>query len=155
MAEDFATAAARFCSVIEQVGSVSRMRWFAAVEAALSDVYARAVQLPPGGSAESGLGGRMSTDERSELFAALRLKTGNDDRYWQVFDPVEQISVAQSSLADDLAEIYHSLREGLGALRSGAAPDDVMFEWRSSFELHWATHAIGAMSALRVAQRNL
>lgn len=155
MAEDFATAAARFCSVIERAGSVSRARWFAAVEAALSDVYARAVQLPSDGSAVSGLGGGMSTDEWSSLFASLKLKTGDEDGYWQVFDPAEQISVAQSSLADDLAEIYRALREGLGELRSGASPDEVMFDWRSSFELHWATHAIGALSALRAAQKNL
>ena len=95
----------------------------------------------------------MSTDEWSELYGALKSKTGTDDQYWQVFDPSDQASLVASSLADDLADIYRELRGGLEALRSGAAPDDVMFEWRTSFDIHWATHAVGALSALRVASK--
>jgi hypothetical protein len=148
--------AARFCSVIEQTDHVSRGKWLAEVEAALSAVYASAVQLPSLGSliVDQPVG-RMSTDEWSELYAALRLKTGTDDTYWHVFDPGERTAVVQGSLADDLAEIYRSLGAGLEALRSGAAPEDVIFGWRSGFDLHWATHAVGAMSALRGAQKKL
>ena len=155
MAEDFATAAARFCSVIEQAGGLARERWLAEVERALSDVYASAVRLPGVGSISDRPMAHMSSDEWSELYAALGSKTGNDDRYWHVVDPSDQSSVVSSSLADDLAEIYRSLREGLEAMRSGVAPDEVMFEWRTSFDVHWATHAVGAMGALRAALKNL
>ena len=96
----------------------------------------------------------MSSDEWAELYAALGSKTGEDDRYWRVLDPSDEASVVSGSLADDLAEIYRSLRAGLEAMRSGTAPDDVMFEWRTSFDIHWSSHAVGAMSALRAALRD-
>lgn len=139
---------------MEQAGGLSRRRWLDEVEAALSDVYASAVRLPSVDPAtEEPVRGRMSTDEFSALFASMKSKTGTDDRYWQLLDPSEQISLAESSLADDLAEIYMDLRASLDAARSGAAPDDVMFEWRTSFDIHWATHAVGALGALRAASR--
>jgi hypothetical protein len=156
VAEGFADAAARFCSVIEQAAGLPRRRWLVEVEAALSDVYASAVRLPAVDPAtEESVRGRMSTDDWSMLYAALKSKTGTEDRYWQVLDPSEQISLVESSLADDLADIYSELRRGLEAMRSGAAPDDVMFEWRTSFDIHWAAHAVGALSALRGASKEL
>jgi hypothetical protein len=153
VAEDFATAAARFCSVVEG-GGVPRA-WVGKVEVALSDVYASALRLPSVGSISALPVVRMSSEEWSALYAALGSMIGDDDRYWRMTDPSDGASVVSSSLADDLAEIYRSLRLGLEAMRSGAPPDDVLFEWRAGFELHWATHAIGALSALRNAQRNL
>jgi uncharacterized protein DUF5063 len=155
VAEDFANAAARFCSVIEQAGGLARARWLAEVERALSDVYASAVGLPAVGLFHDGPGGSMSSDEWSELYAALKSKIGSEDQYWHVLDPGNQASLVLSSLADDLADIYRSLRAGLEAMRSGAAPEDVMFEWRASFDIHWAALAVGAMGALRAALKNL
>jgi hypothetical protein len=155
LAEDFATAATRFCSVIERVGDSSRSRWLAEVEAALSEVYASAVRLPHVGPATDEPWRGMSTDEWSSLFDALLLKTGTDDGYWRILDPGDQASVVRSSLADDLADVYRALRGGVNAVRSGVAPEEVLFEWRLGFDSHWASHAVGALTALRAAQKNI
>ena len=57
------------------------------------------------------------------------------------------------SLADDLADIYRDVKNGLVAEQAGAAarPNDVLWTWRFAFESHWATHAADALRALQTA----
>jgi len=93
----------------------------------------------------------MSPDEWRSSFEKLRSLLGDADAYQRVFAMGDQESTVSASLADDLADIYRELRVGLDALRSGASPEDVLFEWRNSFEIHWAPHALGALGAMRRA----
>ena len=151
--EDFGRAAARFCALIERVGVVPLRRWLFDVEGALATVYASAAKLPDVGPATDQMIHRMPHAEWAALFEELRAVLGNVDTYWLVFDPRNQSSVVSASLADDLADIYRELRSGLDASRSGAPPEDVLFDWRSSFESHWGT--IGALGAIRDAVQKL
>jgi hypothetical protein len=148
VAEDFASAAARFCAAIEAVGRIPRRRWLAEVEAALADVYASGVRLPDAGRVRDDPGFRMTHEEWSGVFDALRTVLGAADRYRVVFDPQDESSV-EASLADDLADVYRDLKGGLDALHSGTSPENLLFEWRLGFETDWARHALGALSALR------
>jgi hypothetical protein len=58
-------------------------------------------------------------------------------------------------LADDLADIWADLKQGLLALDAGAPPEDVTWEWRLLFYAHWGRHATVALRALhaRLAER--
>jgi hypothetical protein len=149
--EDFGQAAARFCAVIERAGTITLRRWLIDLERTLAAVYASAAGLPDVGPATDRGVQRMSHEEWASLFERLRGYLGDADLYWMVFDVRNQESLVSASLADDLADIYRELRSGLEASRSGASPDDVLFDWRTSFETHWAMHARGALGAIRAA----
>ncbi|MFY9587044.1 MAG: DUF5063 domain-containing protein [Actinomycetota bacterium] len=155
MAEDFARAAVRFCSVIEQAGAVPLQRWLRDAESALANAYASAVALPAVGPATMKPLPRMSHDEWAALYDELRAALGAHDSYAVVLGEGDRESIVAASLADDLAEIYQELRSGLDASTSGAPPEDVLFEWRTAFEIHWASHAVGALGALRRVMQQL
>lgn len=53
------------------------------------------------------------------------------------------------SLADDLADIYRDLKEGLTLTSVKEYPSrGIVFEWQYSFETHWGKHAINAIAVL-------
>jgi len=125
-----------------------RRRWLTEIEAALADAYAAAVRLPSAGSLRDGPGFRMSSEEWSRLYEALRSVLGESDQYRVLVDPLDGSPVS-ASVADDFASIYRALRAGVDALHSGVAPEELLFEWRLGFEADWGRHALGALSALR------
>jgi len=74
------------------------------------------------------------------------------DYYWQIFEPLE-VTPPQpvvGSFSDDLADIWRDLKPGLMAMEKNDddRTADVVWEWRSSFETHWAKHAAGAIGGL-------
>jgi hypothetical protein len=153
--EDFGESADRFCAVIERSGTIPLRRWLIDLERGLAAVYASAAALPDVGPATDRGVQRMSHAEWASLFERLRGYLGDTDLYWMIFDVRHQESLVSASLADDLTDIYRELRSGLDASRSGAAPEDVIFDWRTSFETHWALHAVGALRAIRAAIQEL
>jgi hypothetical protein len=84
------------------------------------------------------------------LMQALIAELGADADYWEVFDPYDLAHPVQGSLADDLADVFIDLDEGLR--RWDRADFDlrraIVWEWRFSYENHWGRHAIGAMRAI-------
>jgi hypothetical protein len=81
----------------------------------------------------------------------LREVLGDADHYWDVFDPTEPNALAMTwSLAEDLAEIYRDVREGLDlAEKEGSvSPARVVRAWRFDWEHHWSRHALGALRAV-------
>jgi hypothetical protein len=53
------------------------------------------------------------------------------------------------AVADDLADVWRDLTEGVRGLDDGtAAAEDVIWEWRDGFETHWGQHALGALMAI-------
>jgi hypothetical protein len=52
------------------------------------------------------------------------------------------------SIADDLADTWRDLKQGLLALESGSPEADVVFSWRHDFTSHWGRHAVNALAAL-------
>jgi len=148
---DFATAAAQFCSVVERADVSQRGQWLADIEVALAELYAAAVRLPPFGDEDVLTTSRMSTDEWAGLFSSLRAKIGSEDAY-SFADPTGE-STMICSIADDLAEIYQEVRQGLDAIHSGEPPEAILSAWELGFEIHWGAHAIGALAALRSLMR--
>ncbi|MCW2753202.1 MAG: hypothetical protein JWQ32_613 [Marmoricola sp.] len=56
--------------------------------------------------------------------------------------------LATGSLADDLADVWRDLREGLDALTMNARWDDVAWEWRFGLDVHGGKHAVEAVRAI-------
>jgi hypothetical protein len=111
------------------------------------------VELPPG---SEGLVTRADADGLVEVWRplaeALEAELDEDAYYWEVSDPYGPgpAEPADGSLADDLANVYMDLDDGL---RRWDTADDALrrtiaWEWRFSYESHWGRHAIGAMGAI-------
>jgi hypothetical protein len=63
------------------------------------------------------------------------------------FDPTQKEELLFGSLAIDIAEVYLDLKDALGLQKSGTALNDILWEWRFDFHLHWSKLAA---SVLRV-----
>jgi hypothetical protein len=81
-----------------------------------------------------------------DLYELLTEKLGDSNLNWDVFDPVAESEAIQASLADDIADVYRDLRNGLTLRKEdGAVPAEVVWEWRLLFDSHWGDHAISAL----------
>ena len=52
-------------------------------------------------------------------------------------------------LADDLADIYRDIKEGLSLAEADHLPE-AMYSWRESFRTHWGRHASSAIRVLHI-----
>lgn len=67
----------------------------------------------------------------------------------QVFDPTKDREAIYGSLADDIADIYRDLKEGLVLHHSGlASPNDILWDWRLGFYSHWGKHSMDALRTI-------
>lgn len=72
--------------------------------------------------------------------------------YRVVFDPHDfdaKDEPVTGMLADDLADIYRDLAEGVDNARKGHL-DDACFEWAQSYGFHWSRHAVNALAAIEI-----
>ena len=59
-----------------------------------------------------------------------------------------QQTAAEVFSADDLADIYRDLKEGLELYEAGHVAE-ALWEWSQSFNTHWGRHASSALHALQ------
>jgi hypothetical protein len=91
--------------------------------------------------------GTVTDDEWQAVCAACsRLPV---DTYGSVFDPlaIPPEEPVLGSLADDIADIYRDVVNGLRQYQAGHRTA-AAWEWRFGFENHWGHHAADAMRAL-------
>jgi hypothetical protein len=72
--------------------------------------------------------------------------------YRVVFDPHDfeaEDEPVTGMLADDLADIYRDLQEGVDNAANGHL-DDACFDWCQSYSSHWARHAVNALGAIEI-----
>ncbi|WP_028105217.1 DUF5063 domain-containing protein [Pseudoduganella violaceinigra] len=70
--------------------------------------------------------------------------------YGAILDPLEVPAreAALGDLADDLADIWRDLKEGLILFDSGDR-DAASFKWQESFAIHWGDHAANALAVIQ------
>ncbi|HET9994715.1 MAG TPA: DUF5063 domain-containing protein [Candidatus Acidoferrum sp.] len=151
--ERFPLVAEEFCHLIEHYNEHNRkqlMQELTAQLARLCEVAARLPQVIPAtediDNTPEGLAAH--TEEWVRLSGSLRQIFGNLDGYWEIFDPSQREEPVSCSLAIDIAEIYLDLKEALKHLKSGAASDDVLWEWHFDFHSHWSRHAANALKVM-------
>ena len=94
-------------------------------------------------------GRSIAHDEHMKMLVALRNQLESYDAYQMVFNPLEDDESIQGSLADDLADVYRDLKDGLIQLEADpASTDDVVWKWRFLFQSHWGHHAVAALNAI-------
>ena len=150
----FRAVAERYVSAVETAGGGSSNDLFAKLLRVLPGLYEAALRLPSPDmeSAELPEAG-MTHEQWKEVFDRLQVVIGADDLYWTVvpFGKEERDELA-GSLADDLADIYRDVKEGLELAASGASDDEVLWAWRFNFWAHWGQHAV---EALRIIHEHL
>jgi hypothetical protein len=142
--------AERYCSLVERAASFEREELVAELAASLAALLSAAARLPDVTPTDTDLADRPSQEQWSERFAEVQQTLGEWEGYWTTLAPYgeEAEDAVMLPLADDLVDIWRDLKQGLLALEDGAAPEDVVWEWRFGFYSHWGRHATEALRAL-------
>lgn len=173
----FALVAEDFCSLVEHRDTFGRDEFLHAVHVRLAPLYAAALALPAvevsdetpedddadEEEAEVDVAAlmaesrkdRMGTEDWMALYRSLGALIGEHNSYAEVFDPYAHPGEepVTGSLADDVADIYRHLADGLAKWRRGEV-DAALWEWRFGFTIHWGEHATGALRALYALAAN-
>lgn len=165
----FAALAARFCGHVEAYRDQAPVAFLGTAHRLVAEAYVAALRLPvlpseeaadeieddswapdlPGADYQSADPDRMSHEAWWELFRGLTEYLGERKWYREIFDPYEAPSEPEvrGDLADDLADMYRDLEDGLRKWDRGER-DQAHWAWRVGFENHWGEHATGALRAL-------
>jgi hypothetical protein len=167
IASRFAVVANRFCSVVDSASSMERTDLLLQIYRILPKLIDEAMSLPdvkPSDSDDPVEGSgqpafqanvRQSVQEWGQLYNLLKEKLGDWDRYRQVFDPTRDDEAIFGTLADDIADIYRDLKEGLILFEARETPpEDIVWSWRFSFYSHWGKHAMDALLAIHFRLQN-
>ncbi len=80
----------------------------------------------------------VTNEQWSDRFSAVEATLSGRGSYWttaDVFDSSEP-EVVNLPIADDLADIWRDLRNGLNRLEAGGQLSDIVWEWRFLFDVH-------------------
>ena len=139
----YRSIAETYVALVDKRTHLSPAEWLARVHSLLPELYAAALALnevePDTDDAKLS---SMSHEEWKLIYDDVSAMLGRWNYYWDVYDPYSESDrqAVCGSIADDLADIYRDLRDGLDAFASAgeARPNDVFWAWRFDFESHWA-----------------
>lgn len=166
----FGAVAKRFCAIVDSAPGLNRTDLLMQIYRILPQLIGEAISLPNLESSDGDDEDEESEEElvgkfkesvlRAEadslsyvasewrpLYVSLQKKLGDWDLYREVFDPTKDTETVCGSLADDIADIYHDLKEGIDL--SEASPEEGIWHWRVQFS-HWGHHAIDALRTMHV-----
>jgi len=151
--ERFPLVAEEYCRLIDDCGKYNRKQLVQELAVHLARLCEVAVRLPTVEPATVGIDHTAEavaahTEEWARLSGNLWQIFGKLDRHWEVFDPTENEEPVSCSLASDIAEIYLDLKDALKLPKSGAALNDIHWEWRFDFHEHWSRHASSALKVM-------
>jgi len=153
--EAFAALAQQYCAAVEDP-AVRGTKGLRTIHDLLLLVHAAAMKLPHIESTDN-LKRSIPHDDAWAVFQGLQQRLPID-RYWDSFNPLEEPDnqSIQSSLADDLCDIWRELKEGLLELNTdGGQPcEDIWWEWRFGFQSHWGHHSASALRVMYFALRD-
>jgi len=155
VAKQFASVAKKFCDAIDSAPNLDRTQLLVQVYAILPQLISQAISLPRVERNDDESHEKVRTKLRlshaqwSELYESLKIKLGDANPYWEIWDPTRGNDANHGSLADDFADIYRDLKVELN-LRDAdhAEPDDNIWHWRFGYHSHWGKHAIDALRTI-------
>lgn len=116
---EFAANAERYCNLIENNDQIAAHVFLHQCAHQLASLYATALELPDLRTASPGkLDGFESYESVRALCERIGAKLGNQNRYWEVFNPFTPEEPVSMTLSEDLTDIYSNLKDGLALLRS-------------------------------------
>jgi hypothetical protein len=155
----FTAVARRFCNIVDSSADLDRASLLVHIYGVLPELIQEAINLPAVGSGDDEVPGRDQTrlgqPEWSSLYQALKKRLANWDVYMDVFDPTKDTEAIHGSLADDIADIYRDLKEGLDdPAPTLATQHNIIWEWRLGYYSHWGQHAMGALRTIHWLMAN-
>jgi Domain of unknown function (DUF5063) len=147
---DFIPVAERFVAFVDTSSALGREELVRQLERQLLDLYAAGLDLRPvEPTDESAPLKSMTEDERAALHQRLATEFGEFDGYRFIFDPYDHgATPVTGSLADDVADVYRELTDGLSVLKTGGDLRRALWEWRLGFDNHWGRHVAHALYAV-------
>jgi hypothetical protein len=155
IADRFGAVADEFCAAVDAASRIDRVELLARIYRILPKLINEAIKLPnitsdddSDKAVESKLrpNVRLNDEQWGQLYKSLKQKLGDWDGYTQVFDPTTDKEASFGTLADDIADIYRDLKEGLVLNEtSQATPEEIIWDWRFAYYSHWGKHAIDAL----------
>lgn len=149
VANQFAEKAYAFCAWCENSEELAESSEEASrsIRRLVAALYLAALDLPEVEVDDAPEGHRISMEERKKIWPKLKVLPFS---YYQVFFTPSNLTdqPVVGDLTDDLEDIYADLKEGLWLLERGRH-QAAIWQWRFSFETHWAHHAADAIHALQ------
>ncbi len=157
IANRFSVIANQFCSVVDSAPAFDRTELLTKIYRILPALIGEAITLPgvsrddddePEESRRRRSDARrLSQQEWDKRYNFLKEKLGDWNLYRQVFDPTEDNEAVFGSLADDIADIYRDLKDGLAFREAPQGSPDVVsiWTWHLLFYSHWGKHAMDAL----------
>ena len=133
---DFYEMAKAFCAFLENKPKVEKAQ-YKELLCYLSKLYFEALYLQDVEPLDD-------MDIRAEH---ITISFGEDDCYWEIYNPYECEETVCGSLSDDFGDIYKELKTGIMLYEKGYI-NNAFWNWKWSFENHWSYHAVDAMRAL-------
>jgi hypothetical protein len=150
IAKQFSVTVRRFCKIVESAPTLEKNQLLVQIYQILPELIGQAIHLPDVELSDEEDPNRVDSrgfhEQWKELFDLLQEKLGDADLYWQLLDPTMDSKTGAGLLADDLADIYGNLKEGLVLLEGPeGSPREAIWHWRLLFYSHWGQHAIDAL----------
>ena len=142
-AERFAAVAREFCDLLDTATELEPGDLRERLLRILSALYLAGLDLPFEGSDAEYDNVELQLD-----FVRLSNHLGENDRYWEVYDPTDKTKPLQGSVALDLGEIRYDLQQGLLALERGEPLEAVVWEGRHGLEYHGGIHLVDGLRAI-------
>ena len=146
----FIEHAREYCSLIENHESVSVSELIQRSASLLPALYKYGVELPyvfP--DSEDLIEDTITHQNWKELFARISERLGDYNFCRYLFNPYEDKEVIEHSLADDFADIYRDIKDGLVAFDKGSEEfANIIWHWQFNFEGHWGHHLVAALRAI-------
>jgi hypothetical protein len=151
----FSQRARDYCTLIDAAATLDVNDFLRQAQSALHEISAAALELPACAPDEGMTEAqRMSYQESHDLFEALGRILGEYEGYWTVSFPYDDsVEPVYASLADDLADIYRDLKEGLALYDEHGSSDNTLWALRFQYMAHWGAHATDAMKAIHEVLR--
>jgi hypothetical protein len=134
--------------LIERRAQLSRDEFIAAAHPIVASIYSAALALPATEPTDTRANpSALSNEEWMRLFLELQARLRDFDSLWVAPGGTGPSGPGDTSLSDDLADLYRDLKDGLALWHAGnpQSRTDAIWEWRFGFENHWGRHALSAL----------
>lgn len=152
--QDFMAGCRSFCDLLESRDDITSSDLFNLLKLLLA-LYSEGLNLP---TVDLELDKEFEKRLNEEEFAYVKKRTskliGENQYYWAIFDPTENIfgneAPTMGDLLDDVLDIYKDIKRQLLIfdLNTEASIESAMWGMKFDFWHHWSTHAIDAIRTI-------
>jgi hypothetical protein len=153
IAKQFNKTVQQYCRIVESAPGLEKGQLLLQIYQLLPELIGQAIHLPDFALSDEDDPHRVETrgthEQWKKLYELLKVKLGDADVYWEVWDPTKDNAAIHGTLADDIADIYGDLKKGVMLCEDpkGTAREAIWI-WRVLFFSHWGKHAIDALRTM-------